>query len=255
MLLTVDVGNTHTTAGLFMGDEMIARWSVTTRLSDTVDEVHQTLNNQVQLTGRTLDCITDVAFACVVPALSPVWNAVALRVCGKEPVVVGPGTKSGMPMRYDNPAEIGADRVADAVAAVHMYGAPAVVVDLGTATNIEVIDKDGNFRGGIIAPGLATGARALTSSAARLFQVDLSMPSHVIGTNTADAMRSGVMLGEVARIEGLVARIFDELGYTAPVIATGGLGRYIAQSSNVITACEPNLTLWGLHLIYAKNRG
>ncbi len=255
MLLAIDIGNTQTTVGLFEGSNMVARWATTTCSSETIDEVHQTLAAQLALAGFALSDVTDVALASVVPALGITMADVAYRITGRKPVVVGPGTKSGLPMRYDNPAEIGADRVADAVAAVQLYGAPVVVVDLGTATNIEVIDKEGSFRGGIIAPGLVSSSEALFSHAARLFQVGLTVPDHVIGTNTADAMRAGVMLGEVARIDGLVARIFDELGYEAPVVATGGLGRYIADASQTITSCEPNLTLMGLQMIHAKNRG
>lgn len=255
MLLAIDIGNTQTTVGLFDGADMVARWATTTRSTETADEVHQTIAAQLSLAGFALADVTDVAIASVVPALSATFSEVAQRISGKRPVVVGPGTKSGLPMRYDNPAEIGADRVADAVAAIALYGAPVVVVDLGTATNIEVIDKEGNFRGGIIAPGLVSSSEALFSHAARLFQVGLTVPDHVIGTNTADAMRAGVMLGEVARIDGLVTRIFVELGYKAPVVATGGLGRFIADASQTITSCEPNLTLLGLQIIHAKNRG
>ena len=255
VLLTIDIGNTQTTMGLFQGEDMVARWAVTTQKQDTVDEAHAMLASQVLLGGRSLDCIEDVAMASVVPSLTNVWAGVAQRITGKEPVVVGPGVKTQLPMRYGNPAEVGADRVADAVAALELYGAPAVVVDLGTATNIEVLGKDGSFLGGIIAPGLMTGADALFSHAARLSQVDLAVPDHVIGTSTADALRSGLILGEVERIDGLVRRIFDELGCTAPVIATGGLASAIAGASSTIKACEPNLTLLGLRMIYEKNRG
>ena len=225
MLLAVDIGNTQTTAGLFEGSQMRVRWAVTTRAADTPDELHQTLFTQLALSGLELACIDDAVIASVVPALTSTWAQVAERVSGQRPVVVGPGVKSGLPMHYDNPAEVGADRVADAVAAVALYGAPVVVVDLGTATNIEVIDETGAFRGGIIAPGLRSGADSLFKRGALLSQVGLSMPDHVIGTNTADAMRSGIMLGEVARIDGLVQRIFEELGYEAPVIASGGVGK------------------------------
>ena len=255
MLLAVDIGNTQTTAGLFEGSQMRVRWAVTTRAADTPDELRQTLFTQLALSGLELACIDDAVIASVVPALTSTWAQVAERVSGQRPVVVGPGVKSGLPMHYDNPAEVGADRVADAVAAVALYGAPVVVVDLGTATNIEVIDETGAFRGGIIAPGLRSGADSLFKRGALLSQVGLSMPDHVIGTNTADAMRSGIMLGEVARIDGLVQRIFAELGYEAPVIASGGLGRYLMGASTTITAFEPDLTLEGLRLIYQKNRG
>ena len=255
MLLAVDIGNTQTTAGLFEDGQMRVRWAVTTRAADTPDELQQMLFTQLALSGLELSCIDDAVIARVGPALTSTWTQVAERVSGQRPVVVGPGVKSGLPMRYDNPAEVGADRVADAVAAVALYGAPVVVVDLGTATNIEVVDEAGAFCGGIIAPGLRSGADSLFKRGALLSQVGLSMPDHVIGTNTADAMRSGIMLGEVARIDGLVQRIFAELGYEAPVIASGGLGRYLMGASTTVTAFEPDLTLEGLRLIYQKNRG
>ena len=255
MLLTVDIGNTQTALGLFLADELCAHWAVTTRATDTADEVHQVLAQQLALSGRDLDCIDDVCLASVVPALTNVWQQVAERVTGCKPVVVNPGTKTGLPMRYGNPAEVGADRVADAVAAIELYGAPVIVVDLGTATNIEVIDKHGAFLGGIIAPGMATGAEALFSHAARIPQIDLAIPEKVIGTNTKEAVHSGLVLGEATRIDGLVERIFDELGYTTPVIATGGLSGYITGLSKTVTAREPRLTLMGLRLIYERNRG
>ena len=255
MLLAVDIGNTQTTVGLFLEGEMVTRWAVTTRGADTPDELHQIVYTQLMLGGRGLECIDDAVLASVVPSLTGTWAQVAERITGRCPVVVGPGVKSGLPMRYDNPAEVGADRVADAVAAVARYGAPVVVVDLGTATNIEVVDQSGAFRGGIIAPGLRSGADSLFKRGALLSQVGLEMPPHVIGTNTADAMRSGIMLGEVARIDGLVQRIFAELGYTAPVVASGGLGRYLVGASTTITAFELDLTLEGLRIIYEKNRG
>lgn len=255
MLLTIDIGNTQTAIGLFDGTELEAHWRFTTRSVDTADEVHLNLAGQFGLNGYDLADVDDVSIASVVPTLTSCWATVAERITGKPPVIVGPGVKSGLPIRYDNPAEIGADRVADAVAAIALVGAPAVVVDLGTATNIEVIDKDGNFLGGVIAPGMATGAQALAQFAARLPQVDLNLPKRVIGTNTDDVIRSGLIYGEVARIDGLVRRIFDELGYEAPVIATGGLSGTIAKLSETVTRREPYLTLHGLRLIHERNRG
>ena len=188
------------------------------------------------------------------PALTECWAKVAERITGRKPIVVGPGVKTGLPLRYDNPSEIGADRVADAVAAIDLAGAPVVVVDLGTATNIEVIDRNGNFLGGVIAPGMNTGVQALAQFAARLPQVDLTLPKHVVGTNTDDVIRSGIIYGEVARIDGLVRMIFDELGYEAPVIATGGLSGVISELSQMVTRREPRLTLHGLRLIHERNR-
>lgn len=195
-----------------------------------------------------------MVIASVVPALTECWASVARSITGREPIIVGPGIKTGLAMRYDNPAEIGADRVADAIAAIKLEGAPVVVVDLGTTTNIEVIDEKGRFMGGIIAPGMGTGADAMFTHAARLPQVDIVEPAHAIGTNTIDAMRSGIIFGEVARIDGLVRAIFAELGYEAPVIATGGFSGMITELSQTITRRESRLTLHGLRLIYEKNR-
>lgn len=254
MLLAVDIGNTQTAMGIFDGEELIHHFDVTTNAGYTRDEVHAILASQLDLVKRDMDDLTDVVISSVVPSLTGTWRQVAERVTGKAPVVVGPGVKSGLPLHYDNPAEIGADRVADAVAAIHLAGAPVVVVDLGTATNIEVVDKKGNFRGGIIAPGLRMSANALDTYAARLPQVDLVTPKKVIGTNTIDAIRSGLIFGEVDRVDGLVRRIFDELGYEAPVIATGGLSGYISDLSTTITQREPRLTLLGLRLIFELNR-
>ena len=254
MLLTVDIGNTQTAMGLFDEDELIAHWVFNTRAQDTVDEVQFLLVGQFNLNNLDLASCDDVVIASVVPALTECWERVAQRVTGRAPIVVGPGIKTGIAMHYDNPAEIGADRIADAMAAIDFVGAPVVVVDLGTTTNIEVVDKAGRFMGGIIAPGLGTGAEAMFSHAARLPQVDIVNPGHAVGTNTVDAMRSGIVYGEVARIDGLVMRIFDELGYKTPVIATGGFSGLIADISQTITRREPRLTLYGLKIVYEKNR-
>lgn len=255
MLLTIDIGNTQTAIGLFDDEELVGHWALTTRSGDTVDEIHHNLMGQLQLKGFSFDNVHDVVIASVVPALTMSWATVAKRITGNEPIIVGPGVRTGLPMHYDNPAEIGADRVADAVAAINLVGAPAIVVDLGTATNIEVIDKDGCFLGGIIAPGMGTGASALSTKTARLPQVDLVMPEHNIGTNTTDAIRLGLLLGEIARVDGLVKFIFEELGYEAPVIATGGFSNLIASELKTVTHREPRLTLNGLRLIYEYNKG
>lgn len=253
MLLTVDIGNTKTALGLFQGDELKARWALSTRPSDTSDDVFLKLSVLLSEGCHEPEAIDSACIASVVPVLTDSWRQIARKVTGEEPVVVGPGVKTGLPLRYDNPAEIGADRVADAVGAVAIEGAPVVVVDLGTATNIEVVDRDGAFRGGVIAPGLGTGAAELSSHAARLPMVDLSFPERIVGTNTNDAMRSGIMWGEVARIDGLVNFVFEELGYKAPVIATGGYANVIAELAQTVTRHEPDLTLEGLRIIYERN--
>ena len=267
MLLAVDIGNTQTAVGLFSGKELRARWALASRSTDTADEVHLKLSGLLRGepaggarsagdSGGSGDAFTSIdaaVIASVVPPLTGSWRQAAQSICGTRPVVVGPGVKTGLPMRYDNPAEVGADRVADALGAIALVGAPVVVVDLGTATNIEVVDRNGAFLGGVIAPGLGTSAADLAAHAARLPQVDLSFPGHVVGTNTNDAMRSGLMYGELARIDGLVRRIFDELGYEAPVIATGGFANVMAQLSQTVTRHEPDLTLQGLRIIHERN--
>lgn len=254
MLLTVDIGNTQTAIGLFEDGTLRARWAYTTRVTDTADEVLLALNGLLALESFAQDDISDAVVASVVPPLTGQWEQAMQRVCGHAPVVVGPGVKTGLAMHYDNPAEIGADRIADALGAIELVGAPAVVVDLGTATNIEVIDKDGAFRGGIIAPGLGTSAQDLAAHAARLPMADLSFPAHIVATNTNDAMRAGLMWGECARIDGLVRLVFGELGYEAPVIATGGFANVIAKHSQVITHHAPDLTLQGLRIVHERNR-
>ncbi len=253
MLLAVDIGNTQVALGLFHGSELRTSWRLRTAADKTADEVHLDLAGQFGLKGLDLACVEDVVIASVVPALTPSWTETAKRVTGTEPLVVGPQVKTSLALHFDNPDEIGADRIADAVAAIEQVGSPAVIVDLGTATNIEVIDKEGRFIGGVIAPGLATSADALFSHAARIPQSDLAVPDTVIGTNTADAVRSGLVLGEAERIDGLVRRIFDELGYQAPVIATGGFANTVCQLSRTIDRHDPDLTLTGLRLIYDLN--
>lgn len=254
MLLTVDIGNTQTAMGFFDGEELVSHWVFTTRAQDTADEVQLALEGQFGLHDIDHALCSDVVIASVVPALTENWAKVARRVTGKDPIIVGPGIKTGLAMHYDNPAEVGADRVADAIAAIGLVGAPCVVVDLGTTTNIEVIDEQGRFMGGIIAPGMGTGANSMFKHAARLPQVDIAEPAHAIGTNTIDAMHSGIVYGEVARIDGLVRRIFDELGYETPVIATGGFSGMISDLSETITLREPRLTLRGLQQIFEKNK-
>jgi type III pantothenate kinase len=179
----------------------------------------------------------------------------AHKLTGNEPLLLSDKTPTGLRYAYENPSEIGADRIADAVAAIAAYGAPVIVVDFGTATNMEVIDKDGAFAGGIIAPGLTTSAEALFSVAARLPRFDIITPKRVIGTSTKGAVQSGLTYGEIDRIDGLVHRVFAELGYVCPVVATGGLARRVLNLSTTITHVNDNLTLEGLRLSFERVRG
>jgi type III pantothenate kinase len=232
----------------------LARWRISTILSDTADELTVRLLGLLRLQGWTLADVTDVAVASVVPPLTEQWRTVGQRLAQSEPLILDSNTNTGLAIKYSNPAEIGADRLAVAVAAIALYGAPVVVVDFGTATNIEVVDKDGAFLGGIISPGLATSTEALFNAAARLSKIEIEIPPTVIGSTTRGAIQSGLTYGEIDRIDGLVARIFDELGYTTPVIATGGLSSRVVGLSRTITAVNDDLALEGLRLIHGRLR-
>lgn len=253
-VLAVDVGNTSTRLGAFSEDALLGMWELTTPSRLTADEAWMHLERALEMMG--VEAPEAAILSCVVPALSAVWFDALSRTCGTRPLVVGPGLKTGVRMRYDDPSEIGPDRVADAVAAIRDHGAPAVVVDLGTTTNIEVIDEAGAFLGGIIAPGLALGARSLSAAAARLPMIELRAPERVIGRNTRAAMQSGVVLGEVARIDGLLDAVMDELGCEAPVVVTGDGAAQMAPLLAHAATVDETLTLRGLwHLWLANRRG
>ncbi len=252
-LLAVDVGNTTTRLGLFAGGELVGTWELTTRERLTVDEARMQLAQAAALMGEALP--EEAILACVVPTLTDVWRRALATACGCRPLVVGPGLKTGLKMRYDDPSEVGADRVADVRAAREDYGAPVVVVDLGTTTNFEVVDRDGTFVGGIIAPGVALGARSLTAAAARLPMIELRAPASVIGRNTRAAMQSGVVLGEVARIDGLLDAVMGELGEEAPVVVTGDGAAAMAALLRHDAQVDDTLTLRGLWSLWRANRG
>lgn len=253
-LLAVDVGNTTTRLGLFADGELVGTWELTTRERLTADEARMQLAQALPMMG---EAVPEAAIlACVVPTLADAWGRALAATCGARPLVVGPGLKTGVRMRYDDPSEVGADRVADVVAAREAYGAPAVVVDLGTTTNFEVIDADGAFAGGIIAPGVALGARSLSAAAARLPVIELRAPRAVIGRNTRAAMQSGVVLGEVARIDGLLDAIAAELGCEPQVVVTGDGATAMAGLIRHEAVVDDSLTLRGLwHLWRANRRG
>lgn len=254
MLLAVDVGNTQTVIGAYEGETLRFCWRVATNKQHTADELRVKLVSLLDSEGMAAGeggAICGAALASVVPNLTRSWGDALRALTGSAPVLCNAETAAGLfTADYANPAEIGADRVADAVAARTLYGAPCVVVDFGTATNIEVINKAGAFVGGVIAPGVETSAQALFSRATKLGATDLIDPKVAIGRNTGEAMQVGIVLGEVDRVDGLVRRIFDQLGYTAPVIATGGLAGRVAPLSATITETNENLTLEGLRLVF-----
>ena len=253
MILAVDVGNTQTVLGLLEGERISEHWRVSTDASLTADELRVKAGGLLALSDVRLSGVERIVLASVVPALTTAWEDLAMAATGRRAMVVGPGLKTGLPIRYDNPSEVGADRIVNAVAAVAFFGAPVIVVDFGTATTIDVIDTDGAYIGGVIAPGVETSADALFSRAARLAEVDLEPPARVIGSNTRAAVQSGLLFGEAAMVDGLVRRVRAELDAEAPVVATGGLAAMMAPLCDTIEHVDTDLTLKGLALVYARN--
>lgn len=254
MLLAIDVGNTQTVLGAYSGETLLHQWRIATGKQDTPDELRIALKQILEADELSLESIRGAALASVVPRLTEAWQEAVQRACGVTPIVCTAKAAGALfETDYPNPHEIGADRIADAVAARARLGSPVVVVDFGTATNIEVINEDGLFIGGIIAPGVETSSQALFSRATKLGQISLADPGINIGRNTEEAIRIGVVYGEAARVDGLVRRIFDQLGYITPVIATGGLASRMQPHCETITCVMPDLTLEGLRLIHENN--
>jgi type III pantothenate kinase len=254
MLLAVDAGNTHTIFGLFEGDTLVADWRLATRKSGTSDELGMLLRALFAEAGQAVEAVDGMIVSSVVPDLNGVYAAAGERYFRRKPLFVGPGIKTGMPMKIDNPHEVGADRIVNAVAALARFGAPVIVLDFGTATNFDVVGPDGVYRGGVIAPGLRISAEALFERAARLSRVDIRRPQRVIGRNTEECVQSGLFHGYTALVRGLVERVREELGEAAPVVATGGLSAVFADELEFLSAVDPRLTLEGLRLVWEKNR-
>lgn len=254
MILAVDVGNTQTVVGLFDGEGLVAHWRVSSDPSITSDELAVKIGSLLELVGLAWADVSDAIVGSVVPRLTDAWIDVVRLMGGVEPLVVGPGLKTGMPIRYDNPHEVGADRIVNGVAAIATFGAPVLVVDFGTATTIDVIDASGSYLGGCIAPGLETSAEALFRKAARLSNVDLTDPGTVIGRNTRQSVRAGLLVGQAAMIDGLVRRTWAELGAETRVVATGGLAERVSALCETVTDVDPDLTLRGLLAVYRRNR-
>lgn len=252
MLLAIDMGNTQTALGLFDNDELVHAWRMPTDRTLTKDELHVRLLGYFRKDGLDLGCVDAIAFAGVVPQLMREWEGVA-REMGARLVVVGRETAAVTNIDAPNPAEVGADRIANATAAAALYGAPSIVVDFGTATNIDVIDERGAYIGGCIAPGIRISLDALTARAARLASVPLEAPAATIGRSTVEAVQSGTVVGAAAMAEGLVARIKRELDCAdATVIATGGLARVVAEATGVFDHVDPQLTIKGICEIYRR---
>ena len=254
MLFAVDVGNTQTVLGLFGDTELVGHWRMSSNAALTADELRAKTAALLALSGWAWNDVSDVILASVVPRLTAAWEELAESACDCSLMVVGPGLKTGMAIRYDNPHEVGADRIVNGIAAFERLGGPVVVVDFGTATTIDVIASDGAYLGGAIAPGVETSAEALFTKAARLSKVDLEAPPQVIGTNTRASIQSGLMLGEAAMVDGLVRRVWTELGAETPVVATGGLAERMAPLCETISEVDVDLTLEGLRIVFERNR-
>ena len=253
MLLTLDLGNTNLTAGVFRGEELVCEFRIATDRTRTGDQYAADLFAMLRLYALDPADIHGAILGSVVPSLDNAFCKAVSRVIGKEPLMVGPGIKSGINIRIDNPAQLGADLLVGGVAAVHKYGAPCIVWDLGTATTVSVVDKDGAFRGGAIMPGVATSLDSLISRASLLPNIRLQAPAHVIGTNSVDSMRSGAVFGTAATVDGMCDRIEAELGYEAQVVVTGGLGAEIAACCRRETVYDGRLLLDGLRILYERN--
>ena len=266
MLLTLDVGNTNTVLGLYRppSDELVTHWRISTLRAQTVDEYGVLLLNLFAMRKIEATEVSSVIIASVVPPLERTLRQVCERYFNLKPMLVEPGIKTGMPILVDNPAELGADRLANGVAAFAKYGGPCVVVDFGTATTFDVITAKGEYIGGVIAPGLAISADALFARAAKLSRVDVKKPAKVVGTNTIAHMQSGLYYGYIGLVDGILERILNETrgpdpasGDASPfpkIVATGGLAGLIIDDSKFIKTIDDMLTLDGLRLIYERNR-
>ncbi len=253
MLLTLDLGNTNLTAGVFREKKLICEFRIATDRTRTGDQYAIDLLAMMQLNRIAPEDIHGAILGSVVPSLDGALCAAVRKIIGTDPLMVGPGIKSGINIRIDNPAQLGADLLVGGVAAVQTYGAPCIVWDLGTATTVSVIDQVGAFRGGAIMPGVGTSLESLVSRASLLPNIRLEAPTRVIGTNSIDSMRSGTVFGAAAMIDGMCDRIEAELGTEATVIVTGGLGQEIAACCRRKTIYDGQLLLDGLRILYERN--
>lgn len=254
MLLAIDIGNTSSNFGIFDGDNLKFSWRLTTGIDRSADEYGALLLTLLQHQPLPVTAITGVALCSVVPPLVPIFQEVCHEYLRISPMVVEPGIKTGLRVSVDNPRELGPDRVVNAVAAHHLYGAPVIVIDFGTATTFDVVSREGNYLGGAIAPGINISSEALYARTAMLPRIELIHPKQAIGRTTTSAMQSGMMFGYVGLVENIVRRIKQELEGKAKVVATGGYAHSLSREIPVIEIVNPDLSLIGLHLIYEMNK-
>jgi type III pantothenate kinase len=254
MLLTIDIGNTNVTLGVYDGERLAAHWRIATVHERMPDEYGLVLLGLFDHGRIPVGQVDGVAMASVVPTLTHTFRDVSQDYLGREALVVDAGVKTGVRVRVDNPREVGADRVVNCAAVHHKYGGPACVVDFGTATTFDAVSREGDYLGGAIAPGIGIASEALFARGARLYRVEIAAPARAIGNNTMLAMQSGIFFGYVGLVEGLVTRFRGELGDDMKVIATGGLAEAVAVETQLIQHVDPWLTLEGLRLIWGMNR-
>ncbi|OMP66819.1 type III pantothenate kinase [Domibacillus epiphyticus] len=253
MIFVLDVGNTNTVLGVYEGEELKHHWRIETSRNKTEDEYGMMIKNLFQHDGLGFEQIEGVIISSVVP---PIMAALE-RMCEKYfhvlPLVVGPGVKTGLNIKYENPREVGADRIVNAVAGIHEYGCPLIIVDFGTATTYCYVDENGHYMGGAIAPGIGISTEALYTRASKLPRIEIARPDTIVGKNTVSAMQAGILYGYVGQVEGIVSRMKKENNSNPTVIATGGLATLISKECDMIDVVDPDLTLKGLLLIYKRN--
>jgi type III pantothenate kinase len=254
MLLALDVGNTNTVIGVFDGATLKVHWRLSTRRAGTSDEYGIFIKGLFDFAGLDFRGVTAVILSTVVPTVQGPLEEMSRQFFGVEPMLVGPGIKTGMPILYESPRDVGADRIVNAVGAFEAYGGPSIVVDFGTATTFDAISVKGEYLGGAICPGIGISAEALFQRAAKLPRVDIVKPKVVIGKNTVGSMQAGLYFGYLSLVEGIVARMREEMGGRPKVIATGGLAQLVLGDSTVVDQVDPLLTLNGLRILYERNQ-